>query len=167
MKAGVLNYLLKNIMIENLTNKMRGWALKVAGGLIDFSEWLGKRLPSLTSDSRLLTSGFEGDPKKMQLMPVARPMPADARKGEVFEAVLHGGALDGAVVPVKEGVRSVALMLVSNETSGFCEAYERWDGRYETQNGLLVGVYRWQMTVGKKKWGMVDASGETRDASGE
>lgn len=152
-------------MIESLTNMMRGWALKVAGGLIDFSGWLGKERGAGMRETRALS--FEGLPKKLPPMPMALPLPSDARKGEVFEAVLHGGALDGAVVPVKEGVRSVALMLVANETSGFCEAYERWDGRYETQKGMLVGVYRWQMTVGRKKWGMIDASGETRAWRGE
>ena len=127
-------------MIENFTNRVRGWALKVAGGLIDFSGWLGKR----TAYSAEATKAEE---VRAPLTPVPCPLSPDARKGEVFYAVLHGGAMDGAVIPVAEGVRAVAVLLVPDETTGWVEAYERRDGRFVTQGEKLVGVYRWQMTV--------------------
>ena len=75
-------------MIENFTNRVRGWALKVAGGLIDFSGWLGKR----TAYSAEATKAEE---VRAPLTPVPCPLSPDARKGEVFYAVLHGGAMDG------------------------------------------------------------------------
>ena len=68
-------------------------------------------------------------------------------------AVLVGGSLDGAVVEIEEGVRMVALMLVRNEATGFVESYERHDGRFLKRDGKLVGVYRWQLTVGRKGFG--------------
>ena len=74
----------------------------------------------------------------------------DALEPMTDVASLRGGAMDGGTMVVKEGTAKVAVLLLENKETGDVECYERRDGVYASQNGVLVAVYRWTMTVGRR-----------------
>ena len=79
-----------------------------------------------------------------------RPAPKEVLEPMTDVASLRGGAMDGGIMVVKEGTAKVAMLLLENKETGDVECYERRDGVYASRNGVLVAVYRWTMTVGKR-----------------